>query len=237
MQTELIKNGKRIDGRKLDELRPLSGELNPNKSCAGSAIFRIGNTVAVANVFGPMEVYPRFLEDSEKAVIEVNYNMLPFSTDDRGKPGYSRRSVEISALIKRALENVICLEDMPKTKITINIDIVSADASTRCAALNAASMALAMAGIPMRDLVASCSAGKVEGELILDVAGEEDCFGEVDFPMIYCPLTKEVLFIQLDGILKKEEFDKLIEYAKKGCIEIYDFQKKKLMEFKSTLEK
>jgi exosome complex component RRP41 len=235
-KSRLVIGGKRLDNRKIDELRKLNAELNISKSTKGSAMFTIGNTIAVAAIYGPMEVFPRFLEDNDKAVLEVNYNMLPFSTDDRNRPGFSRRSTEISAVIKRVLENVIFLEDFPKTKITINVDILSADASTRCAAINAASLALALAGIPMKDLVASCSAGKIENTLVLDVAGKEDTEGEVDLPIAYLPLTDEVLLLQMDGILKKEEFEKLMELAKKGCKQIYEFQKKSLLEFKSKLE-
>lgn len=235
-KNNLIVDGKRLDNRKTDELRKLSAELNLSKSAKGSAMFTIGNTIAVATVYGPMEVFPRFLEDNDKAILEVNYSMLPFSTDERNRPGFSRRSNEISSVIKRVLENIIFLEDLPKTKITINIDILSADASTRCAAINAASMALALAGIPMKDLVASCSAGKVENTLVLDVAGKEDTEGEVDLPIAYLPLTDEILLLQMDGILKKEEFEKLMELAKKGGHQIYEFQKKTLLDFKNNLE-
>ncbi len=235
MENKLIKDGKRLDGRKLDELRELKAELNVSKSTDGSAMFSIGDTIAVATVHGPMEVYPRFLENSEKAVLEVKYTMLPFSTDDRNRPGFSRRSVEISAVIKRVFERIIILEDLPKTKIIINIDILGADASTRCAAINAASMALVLAGIPMRDMVSSCSAGKVEDTLILDVAGKEDTEGDIDLPIAYFPLKDEILLLQMDGIMTKEELDKLLDMVKGGCKQIYDFQKETLLNIEKDL--
>jgi len=235
-EIKLIRDGRRLDNRKFDELRKLSAELNLNKEAAGSAMFSMGNTIAVATVYGPMEIFPKFLEEKDKAILEVNYNMLPFSTDERTRPKFSRRSIEISSVIKRVLENVIFLEDLPRTKILINIDILSADASTRCAAINASSMALALAGIPMKDLIASCSVGKIENTLVLDIAGKEDTEGEVDLPIAYLPLTDEILLLQMDGILKKEEFEKLLELAKKGCMQIYEFQKKTLLDFKSNLK-
>jgi len=222
----------RADGRKAEEIRELRAELGISKNANGSAKFCMGNTVAIAYVYGPMEVIPKFLEQSEKAILEVNYNMLPFSTEDRKKPGFSRRGAEISAVIRRVFENVIFLEDMPKTKILINIDILNADASTRCASINAASLALASAGIPMKDLVASCASGKVGNHLILDVAGKEDTEGDVDLPIAYLPVTDEILLLQMDGIVSISEFNKLIELAKKGCQQIYEFQKKTLIEFK-----
>jgi len=233
--SELIRNSVRIDGRKLDELRKLNVEFELNKDANGSVMFSMGDTKAIAYVYGPMEVIPKFLENSKRAILEVNYNMLPFSTEDRKKPGFSRRSIEISSVIKRVFEKVIFIENMPKTKILINIDILNADASTRCAAINAASLALACAGIPMKDLVASCAAGKVDKNLILDVAGKEDTEGDVDLPIAYLSLTDEILLLQMDGILKIEDFEKLIELAKKGCKQIYEFQKKTLIDFKESL--
>jgi exosome complex component RRP41 len=230
----MIKSGKRWDGRKLDELRKLSAELGIGSEAKGSAKFCMGDTIAIAYVYGPMEVIPKFLEDSKKAVLEVNYNMLPFSTEDRKRPGFSRRSAEISSVIKRVFENVIFLEDLPKTKILINIDILNADASTRCAAINATSLALASAGIPMKDLVSSCAGGRIGNNLILDVAGKEDTEGNVDLPIAYLPLTDEILLLQMDGILKINEFNKIIELCKKGCKEIYEFQKKTLIDFKNN---
>lgn len=233
---ELIKNGVRPDGRKLGELRELKAKLKVVKNSEGSAMFRMGDTIAVASVYGPMEVYPAFLEKADKAIVEVNYQMLPFSTDDRIRPGFSRRSAEISALIKRVFESAIFVEDMPRTKVLINIDILCADASTRCAAINAASLALAAAGIPMKDMVASCAVGKVEGQTVLDVAGAEDTEGEVDMPIAYLPLTEEVLLLQMDGIIEKEEFTNMTAMAIEGCKKIHDFQKGVLLEQGTAVE-
>jgi exosome complex component RRP41 len=227
---EMIKDGIRPDGRKVDELRPLNAKLRIMENAEGSAMFKMGDTIAVATVYGPMEVYPAFLEKADRAILEVNYQMLPFSTDDRMRPGFSRRNVEISMLIRRVFENAIFLEDMPRTKIVINIEILGADASTRCAAINAATLALAAAGIPMKDLVSSCAVGKVDDKIVLDVAGVEDTEGDVDMPLAYMPLTEEVLLLQMDGIIKKAEFKEMTAKAIEGCKKIYDFQKKTLLE-------
>ncbi|OYT43252.1 MAG: exosome complex exonuclease Rrp41 [Candidatus Aenigmarchaeota archaeon ex4484_56] len=225
---------KRLDGRKPDEIRKLKAKIGIVDNADGSAMFEMGNTIAIATIYGPMEVVPKFLEESDKAVLEINYQMLPFSTDERTKPGFSRRNTEISTIIKRLFENVIFLKDFPKTKILINLDVLSADASTRCCAINAASLALADAGIPMKDIIASCSVGKVDGNLIVDVAGKEDTEGEVDLPGAYIPVTNEILLLQMDGILKKEEFKQLKELLINSCKKIYDFQKTVLLNNKSV---
>jgi exosome complex component RRP41 len=222
----VIKNGVRLDGRKLDEPRPLKMEVGVLKRADGSAMVRMGNTIALAGVFGPRKVFPKHQENAEKAIVRVEYRMAPFSTSDRARPGPSRRSQEISMVIEKALTPILFLEEFPKTAIDITIEILQADASTRCAALNAAVLALADAGVPMKDFIASCAAGVVDGHIVLDVAGKEDTEGEVDLPIAYYPKKKEITLMQMDGIVSKEQFRKIVSLAVKGCEKIYDAQRK-----------
>jgi exosome complex component RRP41 len=224
----LIKNGIRSDGRKLDELRPMEAKVGVLKRADGSAMFRFGKTVAIAGVFGPRKVFPKHQEESDRAILRVDYRMAPYSTSSRGRPGLNRRSQEISMVIREALIPLICLEEFPKTAIDVTIEIIEANASTRCAALNAAVLALADAGVPMRDLVASCSAGKVNDTVLLDVAGDEDTEGQLDLPIAYYPKKNLITLLQMDGKTNKAEFKKLVELAIKGCEKIYEEQKKAL---------
>ncbi|MCK4634864.1 MAG: exosome complex exonuclease Rrp41 [Candidatus Aenigmarchaeota archaeon] len=227
-EEKLIKNDIRPDGRKLDEMREMEARAGVIDRADGSGYFRLGNTIAVAAVYGPKELHPKHLVDPVKAYVKCRYNMAPFSTSDRIRPGPNRRSTEISKVIKDALSSVIFLKEYPETSIEIFIEILQADASTRCVGLNAASIALADAGIPMKDLVTSCAAGKVEGTMILDVAGIEDCEGEVDLPIAYVPRKNEIYLLQMDGIINKDELKKGIEMAIKGCKVIYEKQKEAL---------
>lgn len=227
-EIELIKNGKRLDSRKLDELRPIEAKVGVIKNADGSAMFRLGNTVAVAGVYGPRKVLPRHEEEPERAILRTDYSMAAFSTTTRSRPGPSRRSTEISKVIRQALEPVIFLEEFPKTAIDVHIEVLQADASTRCVGLNAAALALADAGIPMRDLICSCSAGKVAGTVVLDIAGEEDCEGELDMPVAYYPKRKAITLLQMDGMTDSKEFKEIIKLALKGCEKIYEAQKKAL---------
>ena len=217
----LIKNGKRLDGRALDELRPINAEVGVLNRAQGSARFSFGSTTAIAGVYGPQKVYPKRMEEAERAILRTDYRMAPFSTTERSRPGPSRRSTEISFVTRNAILPVIITEEFPKTSIDAVIEILQADASTRCCGINAAVMALADAGIPMRDLVASCSAGKINGTTVLDVAGEEDMSGEVDMPVAYYPKRKEVTLLQLDGIITPEEAKEVLKLAVKGCEQVY----------------
>lgn len=217
----LIVNGKRLDGRLPNEFRPITIEIGPLKRANGSAIFRFGGTHALAGVMGPRPFHPKGLQDPQRSIVRVSYRMAPFSTKERTRPGRSRRGTEISKVINEALANVIVAEDYPRTGLDIFVEILEADASTRCAAINAASLALADAGMPIRNMVVSCSVGRADGVLILDVAGAEDNFGEVDMAVATIANEDKIVLLQLDGIITKDEFMTLLEMAKGGCGQIY----------------
>jgi len=233
---KMIINGKRLDGRELEQFRPIIVEVGVLKRAEGSAIFKFGDTFTLAAVYGPRTMHPRHLQDPQKATLRCRYSMAPFSTHERIRPGVSRRSVEISKVLNEALSNVIFFEDYPKTGIDVFVEILQADASTRTAGLNAASLALVEAGVPIKDMISSCSVGKVDGKLVLDIGGDEDQFGDVDMATATIGNEDKFVLLQMDGILTKEEFLKLIEFARKGCAEVYEKQKNALKEKYKTGE-
>ncbi|HLD15800.1 MAG TPA: exosome complex exonuclease Rrp41 [Candidatus Nanoarchaeia archaeon] len=223
---------KRNDGRKFDELRPIQAKTGVVKRADGSAMFKIGNTRAIAAVYGPRELHPKFLQNPEKGVLRCNYNMMGFSgAGERVRPGPNRRAKELSMVIEKSLTPVLDLTAYPNAVIDIFIELVETDAGTRCAAICAAAMALADAGIPMKDLVTAVSVGDAEGTLCLDINAYEDCdMGATDIPIAIMPRTGEVTLLQLDGKIKKEQLKEAIKMAIKGCKEIYEIQKKALKE-------
>ena len=230
----LIKDGKRIDGRKLDELRSIKMEVGVLERADGSAYVEWGNNKVLAAVYGPRVLNPRHLQDPTQALVRCTYNMAPFSVDDRKRPGPDRRSVEISKLSSEALRSMVLTEKYPNAAIDVFVEVLQADAGTRCAGITCASLALADSGVPMKDIVASCAAGKVNGQIVLDLAKEEDNYGEADLPIAILPRKKEIVLLQMDGNLSREEFDKALNLAIKGTEEIYDLQKKTLLEGKQT---
>ena len=122
------------------------------------------------------------------------------------------------------------LEKFPRTAVDVFIEVLQADGGTRCAALSAASVALADAGIPMKDMVAACAAGKVADTVILDVNNEEDQAGQADMPIGYMPSLEKITLLQLDGVLTPEEYKKCVQVGIDGCKIVYDLQKKALNE-------
>ncbi len=96
--------------------------------------------------------------------------------------------------------------------------------------IDAASVALADAGIPMRDLVCACASGKAADALILDVNNEEDQAGQADMPIGYMPNLGKITLLQLDGVLTADEYKKCIELGLEGCKQVYEIQKNALRE-------
>jgi len=223
-------DGKRLDGRGLDELRPIKMKVGPLKRADGSSYVEWGNNKVLASVYGPRETHPRHLQESDTAILQVRYNMSSFSVEDRKRPGPDRRSTEISKVTREALEPALFLKNYPRSSVDLNIEILQADAGTRCTGINAASLALADAGIPMRDLVVAVAAGKVDGEICLDLNKIEDNLGEADLPIAVMPRKKLITLLQMDGDLTKDEFLKAMNMSLSVVDRIHEIQRQALME-------
>ncbi len=230
-----FKDGIRLDGRRPGELRPVKIEAGVLKRADGSCYIEMGGNKVIAAVYGPREVHPRHLQKVSRAIVRYRYNMASFSVEERKRPGPDRRSHEVSKVSREALEPVILTHYFPRSVIDIFVEILQADAGTRTAGINAASVALADAGVPMKCLVSSCAAGKVDGQIILDPMKDEDNFGEGDMPLAMTP-DGEVTLLQADGRFTVEETREALETARKGCEQIYEIQKKALIDRYSRLE-
>lgn len=226
----LDENGIRCDGRKIDEPRRVMIKAGVLKNADGSAYIEFGENKILAGVFGPRDVHPKHMADTDTGILRCRYHMSPFSVTERKNPAPSRREIEISKVIKEALEPAVMLENFPRTAVDVFIEILQADGGSRCAALDAASVALADAGIPMRDMVCACAAGKVADTIVLDVNNEEDQAGQADMPVGYMPNLEKITLIQLDGVLTPDEYKKCVDTAINGCKQVYEIQKKALNE-------
>lgn len=227
---ELIEDGKRLDGRDLDEIRDMEAEAGVLKRADGSGYFKMGATEAVAAVFGPRELHPQHRQKPKRAILQCRYNLAPFSVEDRKRPGPSRRGTEIGKVAKGAFSSSVFLEEFPTATIDIYMEVLSANAGTRCVALNAATIALADAGVPMKGLISSCAAGKIDEKPALDLMGEEDKFGDVDLPIAMNPDTEEITLLQMDGITDIDEMEAMLELAKEGCKKVAEVQREALEE-------
>jgi exosome complex component RRP41 len=205
------KKGLRLDGRKVDELRPVKIEVGVLPNADGSAYIEHGKNKILAAAFGPREMHPKHLSRPDRMVLRCRYHMAPFSVGERKSPAPSRREIELSKVIRESLEPSVFVDYYPRTGVDVFIEVLQADGGTRCASITAASLALADAGIPMRDLVVGCAAGKIDDTVVLDM-----------------PNLNAVTLLQMDGILKPEEFEKAVGMAIDGCKKIYELQKEAL---------
>jgi len=222
------KKGLRLDGRKPDELRPLKLEVGVIPNADGSAYIEHGKNKILAGVYGPREVHPKHLSLQDRTILKCRYHMAPFSVQERKSPAPSRREVELSKVIKESLEPAVFLEYYPRTMVDVFVEVLQADGGTRCASITAAALALADSGIPMRDLVVACAAGKVDDTIVLDLMDTEDKMGAADVPVALMPNLNAVTLLQMDGTLTHEEFESAVNLALEGCKKIYATQKEAL---------
>jgi exosome complex component RRP41 len=222
----------RADGRKFDELRPIRARVGIVPSADGSALYESGKTRAIAVVRGPRVLHPQHMQNPMKGTLRVSYQMMSFSVWDRIKPGSSRRGQEISKVCEWALSEVVDLDAFPNSVVDVFIQIPQADAGTRVAGLNAASMALAHAGVPMKEMVSAIAVGKMDKTLVVDVNKEEEDFkegeGATDIPLCFSSHSNKIVLMQLDGKISPAELKEAIKMGREACKKIVAIQTKAL---------
>ncbi len=222
----------RKDGREFDELRPIKAKVGIVPSADGSAMYESGKTRAIAVVRGPRILHPQHMQDPMKGLLRVTYQMMSFSVWDRIKPGNSRRGQEISKVSEWALSEVVDLEAFPNAVVDVFIQIPQADAGTRVAGLNAAAMALAHAGVPMKEMVSAIAVGKMDKTIVVDVDKDEEDFkdgeGATDIPLAYSSRQGKVVLMQLDGKISPSELKVAVDMGRTACKKILDIQTKAL---------
>jgi ribonuclease PH len=232
----------RIDGRKPDEMRPVSIERNYTKFAHGSVLIAVGNTKVICTASIEDSV-PSHKKNSGEGWITAEYSLLPGSTprrvsreSSRGKVG--GRTHEIQRLIGRSMRAIADLSAIGERTIWIDCDVIQADGGTRVASITGAYVALIDAiswlkknveitGEPLIGSVAAVSVGVVDGVPLLDLCYEEDVSADVDMNIV---LTGEGEYIELQGTAEKqtfseEELAQMIGQAKKGIGELALIQK------------
>ncbi|XP_072981526.1 exosome complex component RRP41 homolog [Typha angustifolia] len=229
--------GLRIDGRLPNEMRHIKGELGVVASADGSALFEMGNTRVIAAVYGPREVQNRSSQTHGQALVRCEYSMANFSTGDRTRrPKGDRRSTEISLVIRQTMEACILADLMPHSQIDIFVQVLQADGGTRSACINAATLALADARIPMRDIVTSCSAGYLCSTPLLDLNYAEDSAGGPDVTVGILEKMDKVTLLQMDAKLPMDIFENVMQLAIEGCKAVADYIRNVLLENTKELE-
>ncbi|GAB2271781.1 Exosome complex component rrp41 [Dionaea muscipula] len=233
----LSPEGLRLDGRRPMEMRQLRAEIGVVPKADGSAVFEMGNTKVIAAVYGPREVENKTHQMNDQALVRCEYSMANFSTGDRTrKPKGDRRSTEISLVIRQTMEACIITHLLPRSQIDIFVQVLQADGGTRSACINAATLALSDAGIPMHDLVTSCSAGYLKSTPFLDLNYVEDSAGGPDVTVGFLPKLDKVTLLQMDSKLPIGILEEVMLLAIEGCKAVAGYIREVLLENTKQLE-
>jgi ribonuclease PH len=231
----------RPDGRAADELRPVTWELGFQEWAAGSVLLSMGRTRVLCSA-SVSEEGPRWLRGTNRGWVTAEYSMLPASTNERsprevnkGRPG--GRTQEIQRLIGRSLRAVTDLRQLGERTITVDCDVLQADAGTRTASITGGYIALALAirglqeravvrGDVLRDSVAAVSVGIVDGRPALDLCYEEDARADVDCNVV---MTGTGRLVEVQGTAEgepfgREDLDAMLDLASSGIQRLTQIQ-------------
>src|SRR5262250_2036884 len=223
----------RSDKRSPEQMRPVNIIPDFISTAEGSALIEIGNTRVICTATVE-ETVPNFLKGAGKGWITAEYSLLPRSTLTRtpresARGRISGRTHEIQRLIGRALRAVIDLEELGERTITLDCDVIQADGGTRTASITGAFVALGLAleklveagtltAVPLRDFVAAISVGIVDGDVLLDLAYEEDSRADVDMNFVMTAGRKmvEVQATAEHRVFDDQQLTQMLSFARKG---------------------
>ncbi len=219
----LSDQGFRVDGRRPHELRKIQCRMGVFRQADGSAYIEQGNTKALATVYGPHEVTGgRSRAHHDRVTINCQYSMATFSTGERKKrPMGDRKSQEMSLNLQRTFEAAIMTHLYPRSQIDIYVQILQADGGNYCACVNAATLAIIDAGIPMRDYVCACSAGFISDTPLVDISYLEESLGGPEMILAVLPKSEQIALFQSNSRLHVDNLSQVLDMAMKGCKDVY----------------
>lgn len=229
---------KRINARKLNQMRPIEIEIGVNKHAEGSALVKFGDTHVICTATIENHV-PRWMRGSNEGWITAEYGMLPRSTHSRmnresARGKQSGRTMEIQRLIGRSLRQAVDLKFLKDKTISVDCDVIQADGGTRTASISGACVALFEAiknshgdHRAIKEYVAAVSIGLQDGEPLLDLDYEEDSSAETDLNVV---MTESGGIIEVQGTAEihpftKEQLDQMLAIASDGIKDIIEIQK------------
>ncbi|MBN3300409.1 exosome complex component RRP41 [Amia ocellicauda] len=215
----LSDQGYRLDGRKPTELRKVRARMGVFGQADGSAYIEQGNTKALAVVYGPHEVRgSRVRALHDRAVINCQYSMATFSTAERKRrPHGDRRASEVSLQLQQTFEAAVLTSLYPRSQIDIYVKVLQSDGGNYSACVNAATLAVVDAGIPLRDYVCSCSAGMVDEQPLADLCHAEEAGGGTALSLALLPRGGQLALLQMDARLHQDHLEPLLDAAMTGC--------------------
>ena len=221
--------GYRLDGRRTREMRKIEIEIGFQKTADGSARVRMGNTIVEAMVYGPMEGRMRSKDCAE---LSVSFSQATFATRKRRTRTHDRNMVETGEMLKKMYSEVILTEQLPQTMIDLRVQVMQDDGSVMSAAINASTLALIDAGIPMIDIVCSAEGGFLEGQMVLDMNKDEENVGMVfNVHMAVMQKTESIALLQTEGKMPLDNLNDLLKMVAECSKKAGEEMKNQLREY------
>ncbi|XP_072010721.1 exosome complex component RRP41 [Engystomops pustulosus] len=219
----LSDQGYRVDGRKAGELRKIQARMGVFAQADGSAYIEQGNTKALAVVYGPHEIRgSRAKTLHDRAVVNCQYSMATFSTGERKRrPHGDRKSTEMTLHLKQTFEAAILTQLYPRSQIDIYVQILQADGGNYSTCVNAATLAVIDAGIPMRDYVCASSAGFIEDTPLADLSYVEESAGGPQLELALLPKSDQIALLEMNSRLHEDHLERVMDAASKACRDVY----------------
>ncbi|KAJ3045853.1 Exosome complex component RRP41 [Rhizophlyctis rosea] len=217
--------GLRVDGRRPPELRRLNCRTGVFAQADGSAYIEQGNTKCLVSVYGPREPAKRSGQQEKGPIINVEYNVASFSSGERKqKLKRDRRLREVASVIKQTFEPIICYGQnvASRSEIDINIQILQVDGGALHAAINATTLAMIDAGVPMRDFVCACSAGIANNIPLLDLNHIEESADVPTLTVGLLPKSGKITLLSLEARLHLDKLQSVLELASNGAERMRD---------------
>jgi len=219
----------RLDGRGSDEFRPLFLKTGVISQAAGSAYIEMNQTKVICGVYGPRQT-PK-TGYSERGKLNCFFKWASFACPgDRRNFAPDKEEKELSMLMVQALEVSLRLDTFPKAEVDVFALVLESNGGVLGAAITAASLALADAGVEMYDLVASCSVGVVDSSIILDPSGLEEKYEQCNLTLAMMPSVNEITQMLQTGELEHTRAPEAIELCLDGCSKIYALMRQNLIE-------
>ncbi|GAB1598985.1 exosome complex component RRP41-like [Argonauta hians] len=219
----LSDQGFRVDGRRPHELRKIQCRLGVFRQADGSAYLEMGNTKVLAAVYGPHEMRgSKSKAQHDKALVNCQYSMATFSTGERKRrPRGDRKSQEMTLYLQQTFNAAIMTSFYPRSQIDIYVEVLQSDGGNYCACVNASTLAIIDAGIPIKDYVCACSAGFINETPLVDMSYIEESSGIPELITAILPQSEEVVLLEMNSRLHEDNLKKVLNQATKGCKDIY----------------
>jgi len=214
--------GLRADGRRPGEVRRICCAFGEQARADGSASFAQGNTRVLAAVYGPQQAESRGDAMHDRCALRFRFSSASFSAGERREraKAHDRRAAEMELLLRQTFEPNVLLELFPQSQITVVVQLVQSDGGERSACINAAALALIDAGVPMRDVLCSCTAGYVDETPIADLTYAEECSGTPGLSLTMLSSSGTVSALQMERRVPLGVFDSVLELAETAAATI-----------------